>query len=116
MPGIQWAHGLDSLVKTDYLYSMSSRLINVRLDADRLRKAQTIRARGVALSDVVREAIDERFAALRRSESPADVKTIVRRIFERYPDPPDLPPRDYDVGDRHAARVAILRKLRTVRR
>ena len=110
---------LTAFVRTGYLYSMSSRLVNVRLDADRLRKAQTLRARGMALSDVVREAIDERFAALRRSESPRDVRTIVRRIFpkfEQYPDPPDLPPRDYDVHDRHAARVAILRKLRTVRR
>jgi hypothetical protein len=95
---------------------MSSRLVNVRLDADRIRKAQKLRAHGMALSDVVREAIDERFAALRRSESPLDVMTIVRRMFEQYPDPPDLPPRDYDIYDRRAARVAILRKLRTGRR
>ena len=95
---------------------MTSRLINVRLDADRLRKAQTLRARGMTLSDVVREAIDERFASLRRLESPLDVRTIIRRIFEQYPDPPGLPRRDYDIYDRRAARVAILRKLRTVRR
>ena len=107
---------LDAIVKTNYLYSMSSRLINVRLDADRLRKARTLRARGMALSEVVREAIDERFAALRRSECPPDVRAIVRRIFEQYPDPPGLPPRDYDVYNRRAARVAILRKLRTGRR
>jgi hypothetical protein len=93
---------------------MSSRLINVRLDADRLRKAQRLRERGVALSDVVREAIDERFSEL-RSESPPDVKAIVRRIFEQYPDPADLPPRDYDVHDRRAARGAIRRKLRPAR-
>ena len=95
---------------------MTSRLVNVRLDAARLRKAQMLRARGVVLSDVVREAIDERFAALRRPESPLDVRTIIRRIFEQYPDPPGLPPRDYNIYDRRAARVAILRKLRTVRR
>jgi len=94
---------------------MSSRLVNVRLDVERLRKAQTLRERGVALSDVVREAIDERFAALRRSESPLDVRTIVRRIFEQHPDPPDLPSRDYDVHDRRAARAAIRRKLRRVK-
>ena len=109
-------HGLDTVVKTSYLYSMSSRLINVRLDADRIRKVQTLRARGMALSEVVREAIDERFAALRRSECQPDVRAIVRRIFEQYPDPPGLPPRDYDVYDRRAARVAILRKLRAGRR
>jgi hypothetical protein len=95
---------------------MSSRLVNVRLDADRLRKAQRLRARGVALSDVVREAIDERFAELDERELPRDVRTIIRRIFERYPDPPDLPPRNYDVNDRRAARDAIVRRLRRVRR
>jgi hypothetical protein len=95
---------------------LRKRRVNVRLDADRVRKAQTLRACGVALSDVVREAIDERFAALRRSESALDVSTIVRRMFEQYPDPPDLPPREYDVYDRRAARAAILRKVRTVRR
>jgi hypothetical protein len=91
---------------------VSTRLVNVRLDADRLRKAQTLRKRGVALSDVVREAIDERFAELRQPESQPDVRTIIRRIFERYPDPPDLPRRNYDVHDRRAARGAILGKIR----
>jgi hypothetical protein len=70
----------------------------------------------MALSDVVREAIDERFAALRRPESRLGVRTIIRRIFEQYPDPPGLPPRDYNIYDRRAARAAVLRKLRTVRR
>ena len=91
---------------------MSSRLINVRLDEERVRKAQTLRRRGVTLSDVVREAIDERFSELRRSEFQSDVRAIVRGIFEQYPDPPDLAPRDYDVHDRREARAAIRRKLR----
>jgi hypothetical protein len=94
---------------------MSSRLVNVRLDAERWRKAQTLRERGVALSDVVREAIDERFLEL-RSESQPDVHAILRRMFEQYPDPPDLPARDYDVHDRRAARRAILGTLRRARR
>jgi hypothetical protein len=93
---------------------MTSRLINVRLDSERLRKAQRLRERGVRLSDVVREAIDERFLRL-RSEPGPDVKTLIRKIFERYPDPPDLPPRGYDVHNRRAARQAILRKLRKTR-
>jgi len=90
---------------------MGTRLINVRLDADRFRKAQALRERGVALSDVVREAIDERFSEL-RVESRPDVKAIVQRMFTRYPDPPEIPSRGYDVHDRHAARKAILGKLR----
>jgi hypothetical protein len=94
---------------------MSSRLVNVRLDADRFRKAQTLRSRGIALSDVVREAIDERFAALERPVSPEDVRAMIRRILDEHPDPPDLPPRDYDVRDRRAASAAIVRKLRRLR-
>ena len=90
---------------------MSSRLINVRLDSDRLRKARTLRERGVRLSDVVREAIDERFLQLHSGGRP-EIKTLIRTIFEQYPDPVDLPARGYDVHDRHAARQAILRKVR----
>lgn len=93
---------------------MSSRLINVRLDSERLRKVRTLRQRGVALSDVVREAIDERFLRL-RSESQPDVRTLIRKLFEQFPDPADLPRRDYDVHDRSAARQAILRKIRRTR-
>jgi hypothetical protein len=94
---------------------MTSRLVNVRLDPERLRKAQALRKRGVALSDVVREAIDERYADVERREAPLDARTLIRRIFEEHPDPVDLPPRDYDVHDRRAARRAIVRKLRSAR-
>jgi hypothetical protein len=93
---------------------MSSHLVNVRLDSERLRKARKLRERGVKLSDVVREAIDERFLRL-RCEPQSDVKALVRRIFEEYPDPAGLPPREYDVHDRKAARRAIVRKLRRAR-
>jgi len=93
---------------------MSSGLINVRLDAERLRKVRRLRERGVRLSDVVREAIDERSRRF-RPEPGINVETVIRRIFEQHPDPPGLPPRAYDVHDRSAARQAILRKLRATR-
>ena len=96
----------------DRFRKVASRLVNVRLDSDRFRKAQTLRSRGIALSDVVREAIDERFAGLEGTESPRDVRAIIRRIFDEHPDPPDLTRRDYDVRDRRAARAAIVRTLR----
>ena len=91
---------------------MKPRLVNVRLDAARLRKARALRERGVALSDVVREAIDERYGQL-QTTARGDVNAVVRRIFEEHPDPPDLPPRTYDVHDRAAARRAIVRKVIT---
>jgi hypothetical protein len=96
-----------------YLYSMSSRLVNVRLDAERVRKVQRLRERGVTLSTVVREAIDDRFASLDQSPTRCDVKGIIARMFDEYPDPPDLPARRYDVHNRLAARRAILRRLRS---
>ncbi len=108
--------GLAHAVKTEYLYSMTSRLVNVRLDEERLRKAQTLRESGVALSDLVREAIDERFEELAGSGTARDLTSVMERIFEQYPDPPDLPPREYNVYDRDEARRAITGKLRRVRR
>jgi hypothetical protein len=95
---------------------MASRLVNVRLDEARVRKARTLRESGVVLSDLVREAIDERFDELSGAGTERDVKAVMERIFEQYPDPPGLPPRGYDVHDRGAARRAIVRKLRRVRR
>jgi hypothetical protein len=94
---------------------MTPRLLNVRLDDERVRKVQMLRERGVALSDLVREAIDERFANLRPFADQRDVSAIIKAIFEQHPDPADLPAREYDVHDRHAAQRAILEKLRTVR-
>jgi hypothetical protein len=89
---------------------MKPRLVNVRLDPDRVRKARALRKRGIALSDVVREAIDERYGHLQATPR-SNVTAIVRRIFDEHPDPVDLPERDYDVHDRHASRRAIVRTL-----
>ena len=89
---------------------MSSSLINVRLDSERTRKVRVLRERGISLSEVVRAAIDERFLRLRSERTP-DAQKMIAKIFEQYPDTAALPSRDYDVHDRRAARLAILRKL-----
>jgi hypothetical protein len=91
-------------------------LVNVRLDAARLWKTQVLRESGVVLSDLVRAAIDERFEELAGAKTPRDLKAVMERIFELYPDEPALPPRRYDVHDRHEARRGIVAKLRRVRR
>jgi hypothetical protein len=89
-----------------------ARLINVRLDDERAKKARRLRERGIALSDVVREAIDARYDAAFGRAAHTSAAAIVREAFARYPDPPDLPARGYDVHDRAAARTAVRRKLR----
>jgi hypothetical protein len=90
---------------------MASRLLNVRLDRDRLRKARRLRDTGVVLSDVVREAIDARFEALDRPITARDATRAMARILEQYPEPADLPARSYDVHDSRASRAAIGRVL-----
>jgi len=87
-------------------------LVNVRLDPERVRKVQLLREQGIALSDVVREAIDERYAQAAFVLSPSDVTAVIHRIFEQHPDPRGLAPRGYDVHDRLAARAAIGRRLK----
>jgi len=95
---------------------MRSRLINVRLDEERVRKARKLRDHGIVLSELVREAIDSRFDALAKPGDVLNVDALIDRLFERYPDPPDLPPRTYDVKDASQARSAIRRRLSTPRR
>lgn len=90
---------------------MSSRLVNVRLDEERLRKARMLREQGFALSDVIREAIDDRFEQLNHARTVRDVREIIQHIFQEHPDPADLPPRAYNVHDRKAAQTAIRRSL-----
>lgn len=111
MSGLEPFAALASTVNAAYLYGMGSRLVNVRLDEARLRKARKLRESGVVLSNLVREAIDERYAGLVTPDQPVDVKALLDRIFRAYPDPPDLAPPDYDIRDRRAASAAVRRKL-----
>jgi len=89
---------------------MSPRLVNVRLDDDRARKAKELQEQGITLSELVREAIDQRYAVV-QSRGEEDAEAMIRRIHEMYPTPPDEPARDYDPHDRKQARAAILRIL-----
>jgi hypothetical protein len=90
-----------------------ARLVNVRLDEQYLRKAAKLRAEGVALSDLVREAIDTKYDQVIRCRNNDDPAAVLARIFEQWPDPPDLLPVEYNVHDRKGARAAIVRKLRS---
>jgi hypothetical protein len=77
----------------------------------RIRKARKLRAGGIPLSTLVRDAIDQQYDRLVASAKPRDVEAIMRQIYARFPDPPDLLPREYDVHNRVAAREAMLRKV-----
>ena len=106
---------MDSTVNTRYLYIMTTRLVNVRLDKQRLERARRLRAKGITLSDLVRDAIDRQYDLLVESSKDRNVEEIMNEIYREYPDPPRMPLRDYDVHNRDQARTAILRKLRKKR-
>jgi hypothetical protein len=91
---------------------MNSRLVNVRLDDQRLERARKLRAKGITLSDLVREAIDRQYDQMIESANRRDAEAIMNEIYEQYPDPPGLAKRTYDVHNRTEARSAIQRKLR----
>ena len=107
------ASSLDGNVKTIYIYVMSSRLVNVRLDARRLERTRRLRASGITLSDLVRDAIDRRYEQLVKSSRRRDVEAIMNEIYEGNPDPADLAGREYDVHVGAEAREAVRRKLRS---
>jgi hypothetical protein len=95
---------------------MKNRLVNVRLDTERLRKAQRLREKGIPLSDVVREAIDVRYGEVSARDAGGAAAEIVGGILVRFPDPPDLAPRAYDVHDAKAARRAVRARATRQRR
>ena len=81
-----------------------------------IRRRATVGDVAVDIVSVVREAIDRQYEQLLESSSRRNVEAIMKQIYERYPDPPGLLPRDYDVHDRDEAKSAVLRKLRRKRR
>ena len=94
---------------------MSSRLFNVRLDEQRVEKARRLRARGIPLSRLVRDAIDREYEDFIKTGRQRDVTAIMQEIYDQYPDPSGMPARSYDVRRRREARKAILAKLRRKR-
>ena len=95
---------------------MGSRLVNVRLDEERLRRVRALREKGIALSDLVRSAIDERYEQAVALRGSRDVGQILTRLDAEYPlAAEDLAPRDYDVHDRRQAAAAIRERLVTGR-
>jgi hypothetical protein len=90
---------------------MSTRLVNVRLDEEHMKKVRRLRANGVILSELVRETIDQRYDQLVRSPRRRDAEAIMNGIYREYPDPPDLPHRNHDVHRSGEAREAVRRKL-----
>ena len=92
-----------------YLYFMNTRLVNVRLDERRIERARRLRAKGITLSDLVRDAIDRQYEDLVESSRHKDAKTLMDQIYEEFPDPAGVARRGYDVHNRRQAAAKALR-------
>jgi hypothetical protein len=90
--------------------------LNVRLGNEEKRMAARLRAAGIEISTVVREAIRAEYARRIESVAPEQASVRVRRILEDLPDPPNLAPRDFSTQDRKAMREQIQRRLARGRR
>ncbi len=91
---------------------MATKLINVRLDADRQRKANALQKNGMAISELVREAIDAKFEALSKSGRPADAKAWFDELDRNYPVEHLKSPRKYSVHNRLEAASAIRQAMK----
>jgi hypothetical protein len=88
-------------------------LLNVRLDPEDARKADELRAAGVKMSSVVREAIRREHArVVGRAGDGKKPSEIVREIIAVIPDDGAPRAREVDAGDRRAVAKHITSKLR----
>lgn len=90
--------------------------LNVRLTEEEARMAARLRAEGVQISGLAREAIRaeyERRIERRGERSPV---AVVRGILADPPDPEDVPPRPFATNDRRAVRGHIEEQLARGRR
>jgi hypothetical protein len=93
---------------------MSTKLINVRLAAEDASKAEALRAQGIEISNVVREAIRAEYARrVGQRRTVKNVRRTLQEIYQRHPVPEDLP--SVDTTNRAAAHDWILQQLKRKR-
>jgi hypothetical protein len=91
-----------------------SKSLTIGINKEDARIVAELRRAGVEISSLVRQAIREAYARRSRTKARSDPRSVSEyfaELYARYPTPPDEPPRNYNVQDRHEAREAILRML-----
>lgn len=92
--------------------------MNVRLSDEDVAKVEELRRQGIEFSSIVREALQTKYAERVSVRKRPDPATFFAELDKKYPLPKNLPPRGYDVHDRHqfaAAFAAHIRRKRTPR-
>jgi hypothetical protein len=88
------------------------KLVNFRLSDEDAAKVQVLREGGVRMSDLLRQAIRTAYVTRARPlPPPKEIRAILQKIQETYPDPPNLPPRGFDLRDRKAVSAHIAARI-----
>jgi hypothetical protein len=90
-----------------------TKLLNVRLGPQDEMMAAELRAGGVEMSELVRDAIRTEYGRRRRRLRARDIDALLAEIYTRHPDPPGPRRQRPDTLDRHAIREAIRGRLRS---
>ena len=95
----------------------TTKLLNVRLNAEDAQKADFLRGTGVEISDLVRQAIREEYQRRRkRPRTPEEVKQWFEELYRRFPTPPnEAPYEQIDTTDRRAMSEYIRKRLKAER-
>ena len=92
---------------------MPKKRINVRLDAADAAKAEALLAKGIKLSDIVRQAISAEYN--RHPKKPptgAQLAMVLEEMHAKYPVPDDVPPPPVDLTDRRAMQTFVREKIK----
>jgi len=89
-------------------------LLNVRLGPEEQRLAEELRAEGIPVSRVVRQAIrDEHERRLGGRASKKKPSELIESLFETFPDSARAKGHGIDTTDRRAVRTFIAKRLRS---
>ncbi len=91
------------------------RLLTVRLSDSDQKRVSDLRSDGVAIADLVRDAIRAEHDRRRRVRTPREIDELVAKIEAEHPIPRDSPRVPVDATDRHAVRKYIASQLKRKR-
>jgi hypothetical protein len=91
---------------------VATKLLNVRLDPEDVRRVAALRRKGVEVSALVRIAIRDEYRRLCGNGRKRNARQILQEIFELYPEPADRTPADCNIHDRHAFAESVANHLR----
>ncbi|HUO10830.1 MAG TPA: hypothetical protein VM008_21185 [Phycisphaerae bacterium] len=85
-------------------------LLNVRLNKELDKKIKALRKDGVAVSDLLRDAVNQAFAR-RAKKTQKDRVSILEKVYAQYPPRYTSLGERYDLASRHQARAAMLETM-----